>query len=265
MSNLGKEKSKAEQLQEELFLKPKHAMRGGLADVEIERADQFCEDYKVFLNSAKTEREAAGFFCRKAEALGFTPFNPQKKYHAGDKVYRLNREKAIILAVIGEKSVGEGVRIAAAHIDSPRLDLKPNPLYEDFEMALFKTHYYGGIKKYQWTAIPLSLHGVIIRRDGSKINVSIGEQPDEPKFVVTDLLPHLAQEQMKISIHAPARGATANTANRLPVFTPLLQHILQDFTSIRHIQNAETAKKSKNQVRNSWQFHVRSRFAPVLK
>ncbi len=146
MSNLGKEKSKAEQLQEELFLKPKHAMRGGLADAEIERADQFCEDYKVFLNSAKTEREAAGFFCRKAEALGFTPFNPQKKYHAGDKVYRLNREKAIILAVIGEKSVGEGVRIAAAHIDSPRLDLKPNPLYEDFEMALFKTHYYGGIK-----------------------------------------------------------------------------------------------------------------------
>ena len=92
MSNLGKEKSKAEQLQEELFLKPKHAMRGGLADAEIERADQFCEDYKVFLNSAKTEREAAGFFCRKAEALGFTPFDPQKKYHAGDKVYRLNRE-----------------------------------------------------------------------------------------------------------------------------------------------------------------------------
>ena len=185
MSNLGKEKSKAEQLQEELFLKPKHAMRGGLADAEIERADQFCEDYKVFLNSAKTEREAAGFFCRKAEALGFTPFNPQKKYHAGDKVYRLNREKAIILAVIGEKSVGEGVRIAAAHIDSPRLDLKPNPLYEDFENGpcsktpLLRRHQ----KKYQWTAIPLSLHGVIIRRDGSKINVSIGEQPDEPKFV----------------------------------------------------------------------------------
>lgn len=210
MSNLGKEKSKAEQLQEELFLKPKHAMRGGLADAEIERADQFCEDYKVFLNSAKTEREAAGFFCRKAEALGFTPFNPQKKYHAGDKVYRLNREKAIILAVIGEKSVGEGVRIAAAHIDSPRLDLKPNPLYEDFEMALFKTHYYGGIKKYQWTAIPLSLHGVIIRRDGSKINVSIGEQPDEPKFVVTDLLPHLAQEQMKRTLADGVRGEELN-------------------------------------------------------
>jgi aspartyl aminopeptidase len=209
-SNLGKEKSKAELLQEELFLKPKHAMRGGLADAEIERADQFCEDYKAFLNSAKTEREAAGFFCRKAEALGFAPFDPQKKYQAGDKVYRLNREKAVILAVIGEKSVGEGVRIAAAHIDSPRLDLKPNPLYEDFEMALFKTHYYGGIKKYQWTAIPLSLHGVIIRRDGSKINVTIGEQPDEPKFVVTDLLPHLAQEQMKRTLADGVRGEELN-------------------------------------------------------
>mgnify|MGYP000293779405 FL=1 len=102
------------------------------------------------------------------------------------------------------------MRIAAAHIDSPRLDLKPNPLYEDFEMALFKTHYYGGIKKYQWTAIPLSLHGVIIRRDGSKINVSIGEQPDEPKFVVTDLLPHLAQEQMKRTLADGVRGEELN-------------------------------------------------------
>ena len=144
---MNQEKSKAEQLQDELFFKPKHAMRGDLTDAEIERADQFCEDYKAFLNASRTEREAAGFFCRKAESLGFVPFDPQKKYQAGDKVYRLNREKAVILAVIGEKSVGEGVRIAAAHSDSPRLDLKPNPLYEDFEMALFKTHYYGGIKK----------------------------------------------------------------------------------------------------------------------
>ena len=207
---MNQEKSKAEQLQDELFFKPKHAMRGDLTDAEIERADQFCEDYKAFLNASRTEREAAGFFCRKAEALGFVPFDPQKKYQAGDKVYRLNREKAVILAVIGEKSVGEGVRIAAAHIDSPRLDLKPNPLYEDFEMALFKTHYYGGIKKYQWTAIPLSLHGVIVRRDGTKINVSLGDQPDEPNFVVTDLLPHLAQEQMKRTLADGVRGEELN-------------------------------------------------------
>uniref|UniRef100_UPI003FF15583 aminopeptidase n=1 Tax=Candidatus Fimivicinus sp. TaxID=3056640 RepID=UPI003FF15583 len=117
---------------------------------------------------------------------------------------------AVILAVIGKKSVGEGVRIAAAHIDSPRLDLKPNPLYEDFEMALFKTHYYGGIKKYQWTAIPLSLHGVIVRCDGTKINVSLGDQPDEPNFVVTDLLPHLAQEQMKRTLADGVRGEELN-------------------------------------------------------
>lgn len=205
-----KEKSQAEQLQEKLFFKPKHAMRGNLSDAEIGAADQFCEDYKAFLNSAKTEREAAGFFCRMAEERGFQPFDPQKKYQAGDKIYRLNREKAVILAVIGEKSVGEGVRIAAAHIDSPRLDLKPNPLYEDFEMALFKTHYYGGIKKYQWTAIPLSLHGVIVRNDGSKINVTLGDQPDEPKFVVTDLLPHLAQEQMKRTLADGVRGEELN-------------------------------------------------------
>lgn len=205
-----KEKSQAEQLQDALFFKPKHAMRGDLSDAEVEKADQFCEDYKAFLHAAKTEREAAGYFCRAAEALGFTPFDPQKKYRAGDKVYRLNREKAVILAVIGEKSVSEGVRIAAAHIDSPRLDLKPNPLYEDFEMALFKTHYYGGIKKYQWTAIPLSLHGVIVRRDGSKINVTIGDQPEEPKFVVTDLLPHLAQEQMKRTLADGVKGEELN-------------------------------------------------------
>ena len=207
---MSKEKSKVEQLQDELFLKPKHAMRSDLSGDEVERADAFCEQYKAFLNTSRTEREAAGFFCREAQARGFVPFDPHKKYQAGDKVYRLNREKAIILAVIGRRSVGEGVRIAAAHIESPRLDLKPNPLYEDFEMALFKTHYYGGIKKYQWTAIPLSLHGVIIRRDGTKVDVSIGDQPEEPKFVVTDLLPHLAQEQMKRTLADGVRGEELN-------------------------------------------------------
>ena len=204
-----KETSSVEKLKEALFIDKKSGA-AKISDSELKKADAFCEPYKKFLNKCKTEREAAAEAARLAQKAGFTEFDVEKKYEPGDRVMVNNRGKAIILAVIGKNGVKNGARIAAAHIDSPRLDLKPNPLYEQNDLALFKTHYYGGIKKYQWTAIPLSLHGVIIRRDGSKINVSIGEQPDEPKFVVTDLLPHLAQEQMKRTLADGVRGEELN-------------------------------------------------------
>ena len=181
-----------------------------MADDEIREADSFCAGYMDFLNRCRTEREAVDFFEEKAREAGFTAFVPGEKYAPGSKVYYNNRGKAIILATIGKRSLREGVRINAAHIDSPRLDLKPNPMYEDTELALFKTHYYGGIKKYQWTAIPLSLHGVIVKKGGEKVTVNIGEDAGDPRFVVTDLLPHLADEQMKRTAPQIIRGEELN-------------------------------------------------------
>ena len=193
---MAKEKNTAKELKEKLFMDKKNA---GLtmSDAELKKADKFCEGYKEFLDAGKTEREAAIKAVELAKKAGFSEFVVGKKYKAGDKVYYLNRGKALILAVIGKESIDKGVKLLAARIDSPRLDLKQSPLYEDNELAFFKTHYYGGIKKYQWTTIPLALHGVIVKGDGSVVEVCIGEKDDEPVFVVTDLLPHLAQEQMK--------------------------------------------------------------------
>ena len=206
MSN---EKSQAEILKEQLFYDRKNAAKACSAD-EVAAADAFCEGYKAFLNRAKTEREATAYTVQKAQSLGFVPFDRDKKYAPGEKVYFNNRGKSIILAVIGKKPLSAGVRLSAAHIDSPRLDLKQNPLYEDSEMALFKTHYYGGIKKYQWTSIPLSLHGVIVKKDGTSVTVNIGEDETDPQFVVTDLLPHLAAEQMKRTLSDGIRGEELN-------------------------------------------------------
>ena len=203
------EKSKAELLREELAYAPTHAMKQ-IDEKEVQAADDFCVGYMQFLNESRTEREAVAYMQKAAEDNGFVPFDRTKKYACGDKVYFINRSKAIILTVFGKKSVREGVRIAAAHIDSPRLDLKPNPLYEDEQMALFKTHYYGGIKKYQWTAIPLSLHGVVYLKDGTCVNVCVGEKEGEPKFVVTDLLPHLAREQEKRTLEDGIKGEELN-------------------------------------------------------
>ena len=203
------EKSKAELLREELAYTTKHAMKQIGSD-EVQAADDFCVGYMQFLRESKTEREATAFMQKAAEARGFVPFDRTKTYQCGDKVYFNNRGKAIILTVFGKKSVREGVRIAAAHIDSPRLDLKPSPLYEDEELALFKTHYYGGIKKYQWATIPLSLHGVIFLKDGTCVPVSVGEKDGEPKFVITDLLPHLAREQEKRTLEDGIKGEELN-------------------------------------------------------
>lgn len=190
------EKNQAEKLQEKLLSNHKH---GGLilSDDKLKKADKFCEDYKDFINKSKTEREFVNETIELVKKNGFEEYDSDKQYKEGDKFYYNNRGKAIILTVMGKKSLAEGIKIAAAHIDSPRLDLKQNPLYEDKEVALFKTHYYGGIKKYQWTTIPLSLHGVIVKADGETVTVNIGEDKGDPVFCVTDLLPHLADEQMK--------------------------------------------------------------------
>ncbi len=185
---------------------------------ELEKADKFAEGYKAFMNAAKTERETVSWAVKAAEEAGFVPFDPAKKYKAGDKVYYNNRGKAMCLAVIGKKGAKEGVRIAAAHIDSPRIDLKPIPLYESNELALLKTHYYGGIKKYQWTAIPLSLHGKIVRKDGEEITVSVGEKEGDPQFTITDILPHLGKDQLQKRLGEAFTGEDLNVlAGSLPL------------------------------------------------
>ena len=199
----------AEQLKDRLYYKRKNG-RLVSSDETLNKADEYCEGYKSFLNKAKTEREAVKAATEMAKANGFSEFCRGKTYKAGDKVYINNRGKTLALAVIGEQPVEQGVNITAAHIDSPRLDLKPNPLYEDTDLALFKTHYYGGIKKYQWTAVPLSLHGVFVLKDGTVKEVSIGENENEPKFVINDLLPHLASEQIKRPLNEGVKGEELN-------------------------------------------------------
>ena len=189
------EKSEVSQLKEKLFANTKNGAKR-ISEEDLTKADEFCEEYKNFLNSAKIEREAVRYAVTLAEDNGFTKFDFNKNYNPGDKVYVVNRNKAVILAVIGRKRSTEGVKLAIAHIDSPRLDLKPNPLYEANDLAFFKTHYYGGIKKYQWTTIPLSLHGVVMLKNGESVNVSFGEDDNDPCLCVTDLLPHLANQQM---------------------------------------------------------------------
>lgn len=206
---MAKKETAAKELKERLFLQKKNAYLR-MSDAEIKKCDKFCEGYKAFLDAAKTEREACGFIEREAKAKGFVPFDKNKTYKAGDKVYYVNREKSVILAVIGKEPIGNGVNIVAAHIDSPRLDMKQNPLYEKDDVGYFKTHYYGGIKKYQWPTVPLSLHGVIVKSDGTKITVTVGEADTDPVFCVSDLLPHLANAQYKRPSTELIRGEELN-------------------------------------------------------
>ena len=191
-----KKKSVGELRREALCYAPKNGYDRISADEEAAMR-AYCEEYKKFLDAGKTERECVDEAIRQAEARGFKPFVRGMELKAGDKVYRSNRGKALMLAVIGNRSLADGVNIGAAHIDSPRLDLKPNPLYEDGEMAFFKTHYYGGIRKYQWVTIPLELHGVIALKNGTVLKVAIGTGAGDPLFTVDDLLPHLGAEQSK--------------------------------------------------------------------
>ena len=176
----------------------------------IGEADRFCEGYKEFLNAGKTERECVKRVVGLLEAAGYRPFEKGASYAAGDKVYAVNRGKAVIASTIGTEPLARGLRMNGAHIDSPRLDLKPNPLYEKDGMSLLKTHYYGGIRKYQWAAIPLAMHGVVYLEDGTRREISLGEKAGEPVFCVTDLLPHLAGEQNGRKLGEGLKGEELN-------------------------------------------------------
>ena len=195
----------------ELFYEQKNGYDQIGAD-EVAAVNSYCEGYKAYLNEARTEREAVKLAIELAAKEGFSEYVSGMALKTGDKVWFNNRGKALMLAVIGEKPMSEGCVIAAAHVDSPKLDLKQLPLYEDTEMAYFKTHYYGGIKKYQWTAIPLELHGVVVLKTGEVIDVAIGRNPEDPQFVISDLLPHLAADQMKKTM---AEGITGEGLNIL--------------------------------------------------
>ncbi|MBR3761041.1 MAG: aminopeptidase [Ruminococcus sp.] len=204
-------KETIKEMKEKLFLKKKHALYN-MTDEQLAECDSFCEDYKKFMDAAKIEREAVIYSIDFLKENGYVEYKKGMKLNPGDKIYSNNRGKAVMIAVIGTAPISDGVRLCVAHIDSPRLDLKQNPLYEDKELALFKTHYYGGIKKYQWTAIPLALHGMICKADGTEVSVSIGEDEGDPVFCITDLLPHLANAQMAKPL---ARGITGEQLNIL--------------------------------------------------
>ena len=181
-----------------------------ISAADLAAMETYCEGYKEYLDIGKTERLCAAESIRMAEEKGYRPYVRGMELKTGDKVYVCNRGKALMLAHIGQKSLEEGAQIAAAHIDAPRLDLKPNPLYEESELAYFKTHYYGGIRKYQWVTIPLELHGVVILKDGSSITVNIGADEGDPKLIITDLLPHLGQEQAKKPLGSAIPAETLN-------------------------------------------------------
>lgn len=197
------------EIRDELFYKQKNGYDTMSTQQRIDMED-YCRGYMAFLNEARTEREAVKIAIEMAEDKGFVEYVDGMKLSPGDKVYCNNRSKALMLAVIGRKSLEEGCVIAGAHVDSPRIDLKQNPLYESDELAYFKTHYYGGIKKYQWVTIPLELHGVVALKNGETIDVSIGHDPSDPQFVITDLLPHLGKEQMRKTMEAGITGEGLN-------------------------------------------------------
>ena len=203
------EETKGKELKEKLFNKKEN----GWLSVDSEKENmimKFSDEYIYFLNKGKTERECVAFAKKMLDENGFKCICEYETLNPGDKVYYINRDKSIYMAIIGKEKLENGLNVIGAHVDSPRLDLKPNPLYEDGEFAYFKTHYYGGIKKYQWTTIPLALHGVIVKTNGEKINVNVGEADEDPIFTITDLLPHLAQEQMERKLKEGVKGEDLN-------------------------------------------------------
>lgn len=181
-----------------------------LNDSEMNKILDFSDGYIKFLNRSKTEREANKNIILELQEKGFKDINSVDILKPLDKVYFNNRGKSVFAAVVGSEKVENGLNIVGAHIDSPRLDLKPNPVYEDSKLALFKTHYYGGIKKYQWTTIPLAIHGVIVKTTGEKVYINIGEDDNDPIFTITDLLPHLAQKQYEKKLSEAVEGESLN-------------------------------------------------------
>ncbi len=201
--------SNSENLKEKLFRKTKTGWEG-ISSQRKEEIFSFCDEYMDFLNNSKTEREIVKSTKNIIEKNGFKNIREYSKLNPGDKVYYNNRDKSLYLAIIGSDSIENGINVIGSHADSPRLDLKPNPLYEDTGLAYLKTHYYGGIKKYQWTTIPLAMHGVIVKPNGEKIEISIGEDEKDPIFTITDLLPHLASEQMERKLKEGIKGEELN-------------------------------------------------------
>lgn len=229
-----KKNAKTKQLAKELLYEPRLA--ADAAPDAAKAAQSFCEGYKAFLNECKTEREVTAWCEQLLLQKGYQPFCPGTKYPAGFKVYMVNRGKNILAATIGSQPINEGFHINIAHIDSPRLDLKPLPLYEDADLALLKTHYYGGVRKYQWAAIPLALHGIFCRPGGETVRFCIGEEEGDPVFCVTDLLPHLGAEQNERKLRDGIKGEELNilvggtplededAKNRVKLFTMQLLH-----------------------------------------
>ena len=198
-----------EELKEKLFNKKEDGWLE-VNDKQKEEIFNLSNKYIDFLNVSKTEREFIKNARELADKNGYRDIMEFNELKPGDKIYFINREKSMYLAIIGEESIENGMHIIGSHVDSPRLDLKPNPLYEDTGLAYFKTHYYGGIKKYQWTTIPLSMHGVIVKPNGEKVEINIGENENDPIFTITDLLPHLAQDQMEKKLRNGVEGENLN-------------------------------------------------------
>jgi len=198
-----------EELRQSLLMEPKNGY-ARISDAQRAEMESYCKDYMAFMDACKTEREATAWAVAEAEKQGFKPLTADAQVKPGEKYYLNNRGKSIILAVIGTESLEKGANICAAHVDSPRMDVKPNPLYEDSEIAYFKTHYYGGIKKYQWPTVPLALHGVVCKKDGTCVTVTIGEDDNDPVLMVSDLLIHLASDQMQKTAAKVIEGEQLN-------------------------------------------------------
>ena len=199
----------AKELKNELFYTKKTVYQ--LTDEKnVKAAYDYSEGYKKYLDNAKTEREAVSTGIKMAEEAGFKPYTLGQPVKAGDKLYYNNRGKSLFVFTIGKENIENGIRISAAHVDSPRLDFKPCPVYEDCGMAFFKTHYYGGIKKYQWVTIPLAIHGVVALKDGTNVEINIGEDENDPLFYINDILPHLGQNQAKKTLGEAIEGEQLN-------------------------------------------------------
>ena len=203
------EETEGKILKEKLFNTKKNGWLK-VKDDEYEAINKYADEYMYFLNRGKTEKDCVEISKDILIKNGFVDIEEKETLNPGDKIFYINRNRTVYAAVMGEELLEKGLHIVAAHIDSPRIDLKQNPLYEDNEFALFKTHYYGGIKKYQWTSVPLAMHGLIVKSNGEKINVCIGESEEDPVFTITDLLPHLAQTQMERKLREGVQGEELN-------------------------------------------------------
>lgn len=203
------ENTEGKVLKEKLFNPRKNGWEN-LSDNELQEIFKYADEYMYYLNNSKTEKEIVSTSKEILLKNGFVDLSEKHDLHPGDKIFFVNRNRALYAAVIGEEPLEKGLRVVAAHGDSPRIDLKQNPFYEDGNFAMLKTHYYGGIKKYQWTNIPLSMHGTIVKTNGEKINISIGEKEEDPVFTISDLLPHLAAEQMERKLKDGVQGEELN-------------------------------------------------------